>query len=113
VELNDRQPIFIGFKMDSTLRRTLLSLSGSDRKYISDSDPSFLMICRFGKQEYIGKVIEEGLTTDRIDDIRRNVLSILQRICPDMRFPQIMEVLACDREQETARAPTLDAEMES
>jgi hypothetical protein len=52
------------------------------------------MICRLGKDEYVGKTVEERLTTDRVEDIRRNVLSILQRVCPDHRLPETMEILA-------------------
>ena len=38
---------------------------------------------------YVGKVIEDGLTTDRVDDVRRNVLSIVRRLCPDTRLPDV------------------------
>jgi hypothetical protein len=41
-------------------------------------------------------VIEEGLTTERVDDIRRNVLSILQRLCPETRFPATLDIYPCD-----------------
>lgn len=94
MNLTDRSPIFIGFKLDGTLRRALQSLSGSSARYVSTSDPSFLMICRLGKDDYVGKIVEERLTTDRVEDIRRNVLSILQRVVPDHRFPETMEILA-------------------
>ena len=93
MELLQENPVFIGFKMDGTLRRTLQSLTGSDSRYVSQDDPGFLMICKSGKDEYIGKLIEERLTTDRVEDVRRNILSILRRICPDMRFPEIMEII--------------------
>ena len=94
MDLTDRHPLFIGFKLDGTLRRALQSLTGPSARYVSSSDPSFLMICRLGKHEYVGKTVEEHLTTDRVEDIRRNVLSILQRVCPDHRLPETMEILA-------------------
>ena len=91
--LSEQHPIFVGMKMDGTLRRLLRSLEGSDRRYVSDDDPAFLMICRLGDQEYVGKRVDDRLTTDRIDDVRRNVVSILQRLCPDVRLPQHFEIL--------------------
>ena len=103
MELEDRHPIFVGFKMDGTLRRTLHSLTGANAKYVSSDDPSFLMICHLGKDEYVGKVIRERLSTDRVDDVRRNVLSILQRLCPEIRLPQHLEILVC-REAEVRAA---------
>ena len=91
--LSEGHPIFVGMKMDGTLRRLLRGLEGSDRRYVSDDDPAFLMICRLGDQEYVGKRVDDRLTTDRIDDVRRNVLSILQRLCPDVRLPAHFEIL--------------------
>lgn len=96
MELIDRYPIFIGFKMDTSLRRELDGLEGSDRKYVSSDDPSFLLICSRGSDRYVGKLVEERLTTDRVEDVRRNVLSILQRICPETRFPETFVILPCD-----------------
>ena len=91
--VSDDRPLFIGLKLDGTMRRTIRGLTGSDRRYVSEDDPSFLMICRRGEDEYVGKRIDDPLTTDRVDDVRRNVLSILARICPEIRFPEHLEIL--------------------
>lgn len=99
--LSDRHPIFVGYKMDGSIRRRLESLTGPERKYIADGG-DFLRILRFGEDGYVGKVVSERITTDRIDDIRRNVLSILQRLCPDSRFPIHLDILVCDVDGEGA-----------
>ncbi len=96
MELIDRYPIFIGFKMSTSLKRELESLEGSDRQYVSSEDPSFLMICTFAGKHYVGKLVEDRLTTDRVEDVKRNVLSILQRLCPEARFPEVFEILPCE-----------------
>ena len=101
-ELIGDQPIFVGFKMDSSLARQLDALTGPDKRYVSTESSDFLRICRLGGNRYVGKLIHERLTTERVDDIRRNVLSILSRICPDTRFPQHLEILACGPESEPA-----------
>ena len=98
MELIDRYPIFIGFKMDTSLKRELAALEGSDRKYVSKDDTSFLVICTLGGDQFVGKLVEERMTTDRVEDVQRNVLSILQRICPEKRFPQVFQILPCDVE---------------
>ena len=85
-------PLFIGFKLDSSLRRQLEALSGPDRRYVSLDDATFLMICRLGEDHYVGKLIEDRLTTDRVEDVRRNVLSIMRRLCPDVRLPSVLEI---------------------
>jgi hypothetical protein len=102
LELVDGQPIFVGFKMDSSLARQLESLTGPDKKYVSTENSDFLRICVLGGNRYVGKLIHERLTTERVDDICRNVLSILSRICPETRLPQHMEILPCGPES----APT-------
>lgn len=94
--LREKQPVFVGTKMDGQLRRRLESITGADRKYFSPDDTTFLTICKLGDDEYVGKVIDERLTTDRVDDVRRNVLSILQRLSPETRFPQILDIVPCE-----------------
>ncbi len=93
--LADEQPIFIGFKMETSLARELEALTGPDTKYVSADDSTFLRICKLGDKRYVGKLIHERLSTDRIDDIRRNIFSILNRLCPEARLPQKLEIFAC------------------
>ncbi len=104
LDLSDGQSIFVGLRLDSQLRRQLHGLTGPDRAYVSTEDTAFLTICRLGEHEYVGKVVSERLTTERVDDVRRNVLSILQRLCPDTRLPANLEIFAC-RGTERAAPP--------
>jgi len=95
LELSDRNKLFVGLKLDTGLRRQLEAVSGPDRKYVSGEDPAFLRIVSFGDDLYVGKVIDDRLTTDRVDDVRRNVVSILHRLCPETRISETLEILAC------------------
>jgi len=99
LELVDGQPIFIGFKMDTALYRQLQALDGPNKQYVSTVSSDFLRICRMGSDHYVGKLIHERLTTERVEDVRRNVLSILTRLCPETRLPQNFEILACGPEE--------------
>ena len=96
MKLRERQCLFIGTKMDGPIRRRLEAVTGTERKYVSREETTFLTICRHGEDEYVGKVIDEALTTERVDDIRRNVLSILQRLCPETRFKPTLDIFACE-----------------
>ena len=93
MELSSLQPLFIGFKLDGSLRRQLEALTGPERRYVSPDDATFLMTCKKGSDVYVGKLIQDGLSTDRVDDVRRNVLSIMRRLCPDVRLPNVLEIL--------------------
>jgi hypothetical protein len=95
LELLIHQPIFIGFKADTSLRLHLESLSDSDKKYFSREDSTFLRICRVGEDVYVGKLVHESLTTDRVEDIRRNVLSIMRKTGSEARLPVNLRILAC------------------
>ncbi len=94
VELEQDHPIFVGFKLATSLRRQVEALTGSDSKYVSDRDsPDFLSLCRMADKLYVGKLVRERLTTDRVDDVRRNVLSIMRRLFPEERLPEKLEIL--------------------
>ena len=94
-ELLIHQPIFIGFKADNNVRHHLESLNEFDKKYFSPEDSTFLRICRVGEDIYVGKLVHESLTTDRVEDIRRNVLSIMHKIGREIRLPTNLKILAC------------------
>ena len=100
LRLLETQPVFIGFKMDSSLGRQIDALTGPDLQYVSTESSDYLRICKLGKDRYVGKLIHERLTTERVDDIKRNVLSILARLCPETRFPQNLVILACGMEED-------------
>ncbi|MBC7976292.1 MAG: hypothetical protein H7138_15075, partial [Myxococcales bacterium] len=51
----------------------------------------FLRVMEIGdekdKERWIGKIIKPGPAVTEVDDIQRNVLSILRRIAPNARIP--------------------------
>ena len=96
MELSDHHLLFVGFKLDGSLKHQLRSLSGPDAKYVSTDGSAFLRLCTRDKDLYVGKVIDDRLTTDRVEDVRRNVLSIVTRLCPDTRLPTKLEIWACE-----------------
>jgi len=95
LELMFDQPIFVGFKADTALQRYLESLRETDKQYIADDDSAFLRFCRIGEDVYVGKLLHETLTTDRVEDIRLNVMSIMQKLRPAVRCPSNLQILAC------------------
>ena len=94
-ELLIDQPIFIGFKIDNQLREILESLNNSHQKYVSSEDSACLQICNVGEDRYVGKLVGDRLTTDRVEDIRRHILSIIRKIGYEARIPVGLQILAC------------------
>ncbi len=94
LELLIDQPLFVGFKADKTLVRRLEVLSDLDRQYVSTGDAAFLRICHVGEDTYVGKLCD-GLTTDRVEDIRLNVLSIIRKLGHESRLSTNLKIIAC------------------
>lgn len=94
-ELMMGQSIFIGFKVDNQLREKLASLKDTEKKYVSSDSSTFLRLCGAGEDLYIGKVVDERLTTDRVEDIRRHVLSLIRKVGHDTRLPTHLQILPC------------------
>ena len=95
MELLVDEPIFIGFKVSRALRELLESLRDTDAKYVSTDDSGFLRLCSIGEDRYVGKLVHEALATDRVDDIRRNILSILRKVGPAVPLPTTLRIFAC------------------
>ncbi|HYS05775.1 MAG TPA: hypothetical protein VEW47_11345 [Candidatus Dormibacteraeota bacterium] len=107
LELLVDEPIFIGFKASRALRHLLESLGNADKKYVSSEDSGFLRLCSIGEDLYVGKVVHEALATDRVDDIRRNILSILRKLGPAVPLPTTLRIFACRAVNDTY-TPTVD-----
>jgi hypothetical protein len=94
-ELLTDQSIFIGVKVDNHLREKLASLDDANKKYVSTASGGFLRICGIGNDLYVGKLVEDKLTTDRIEDIRRNVLSIIRKVGHEIRLQTQLQLFVC------------------
>src|SRR6188474_2400941 len=83
--------LFFATKIDSKLREGLALSKPGDKKYFDGSSEEFLRIMEIGdekdKERWIGKVIKPGPAVTEVDDIQRNILSILRRIAPNARIP--------------------------
>lgn len=66
---------------------------------MSEESSDNLRLCRLDGDLYVGKLIHDRLTTARVDDVRRNVLSIMQRLFPDVRLPTELGIFPCRADQ--------------
>lgn len=83
--------LFFATKIDSKLREGLALSKPGDKKYFDGNSDEFLRILEIGdekdKERWIGKVIKAGPAVTEVDDIQRNILSILRRVAPNARIP--------------------------
>jgi hypothetical protein len=91
MKLDKSTSLFFATKIDSKLREGLALSKPGDKKYFDGSSEEFLRVMEIGdekdKERWIGKVIKPGPAVTEVDDIQRNVLSILRRIAPNARIP--------------------------
>ena len=91
--------LFFGSKIDSKMREALAQAKPGDRKYFedqsSDTSGEFLRVLAFEDERWIGKVVGGGITVGDVEDIQRNVISILRRIAPGVRTsPTSLKIFA-------------------
>src|SRR5439155_15704393 len=91
MKLDKSCALFFATKIDSKLREGLALSKPGDKKYFDGSSDEFLRVIEIGddkdKERWIGKVIKGGPAVTEVDDIQRNVLSILRRVAPNARIP--------------------------
>lgn len=85
MKLETSRQLFFGCKIDSKLREALAQAKPGDRRYFEDPDSPFLRICKLDEERWIGKVVDGGVSVTDVEDIQRNVVSILRRIAPGVR----------------------------
>ncbi len=91
MKLDKSCSLFFATKIDSKLREGLALSKPGDKKYFDGSSEEFLRVLEIGdekdKERWVGKVIKPGPAVTEIDDIQRNILSILRRVAPNARIP--------------------------
>ena len=97
MKLNKSEQLFFGCKIDSKLREALAQAKPGERRYFEDPNSEFLRVMTIGEERWIGKVVGGGIGVNDVDDIQRNVISILRRIAPAIRTsPASIKIFACD-----------------
>lgn len=71
------------------MREQLEKCPQRDRVFFESSDGRYLTILRTaqrgGDETYVGKIIDAAVALNTMEDVRRNIWSIMQRICPGRR----------------------------
>ncbi|MBZ0234180.1 MAG: hypothetical protein K8M05_17750 [Deltaproteobacteria bacterium] len=85
MKLDKTCSLFFGTKIDSKLREALSQAKPGDKKYFDGTSEDFLRIVELPDEKWIGKVIKPGPVVTEVDDIQRNIVSIMRRVAPTAR----------------------------
>ncbi len=79
---NDTNALFIGMKISDKLRETLDDTKVAMKPFFNNNDPEYLQIVRIGDDEFIGKIAENGVSLESLDNILLNIKTMLRMIIP-------------------------------
>jgi hypothetical protein len=108
MRIENERKLFIGLRVDNKLRDQLNNCPPRDKAYFDGSNPDYLTVVRSPTDVYIGKVLDPGATAVGMDDLKRNLLSILLRIAPGRHREDSVKVFALDDGEPPPDAPTLE-----
>ncbi len=89
MRVDSSRKLFAGVRIDGRMREQLDKCPQRDRVFFESADGRYLTILRTaqrgGDETYVGKILDAAAALNSMEDVRRNVWSILQRICPGRR----------------------------
>ncbi|HLU66863.1 MAG TPA: hypothetical protein VKZ63_11340 [Kofleriaceae bacterium] len=104
MKLSKGERLFFGCKIDSKLREALAQAKPGDRRYFEDPNGEFLRVLSFEDERWIGKVMGGGVNVSDVEDIQRNVISILRRVAPAVRTaPSSIKIFAVSDETDAVQ----------
>jgi hypothetical protein len=96
MRIETERKLFVGIRIDNKMRDQLEHCPARDKMYFDGSDPRYLQVVRAVEDSYIGKAVEAGVAAVSMDDLKRNILSILTRIAPGRHREDGVKVFALD-----------------
>ena|SRR5579883_3518837 len=96
MRVEPHRKLFIGVRIDNKMRDQLDKCPQRDRVFFEAEDGRYLIILRGAEDAFIGKLVDGATPARAMDDVRRNVMSILNRVCPGRRDEDEVKVLATD-----------------
>ncbi|HWO41232.1 MAG TPA: hypothetical protein VNO43_05460 [Candidatus Eisenbacteria bacterium] len=78
--------LFVGIKISSKLQSGLDSPAPGTERYFKENNKEYLQIIEVGQQKLIGRFVENGFPADEIENVSRNVRSIVRLIMSGQRL---------------------------
>lgn len=85
-ELENR--LFVGIKISSKLQMELDRCARGTEHYFKENNPEYLQLVSLGDDKLIGRFLRDGFPVNDIDNVSRNVRSIMTLIAPGYRIAE-------------------------
>jgi hypothetical protein len=76
-KVSSERKLFLGLKLDNTMRRHLENGNAVGRPIFKPGDPACLDLVEEKGELYVGRVIDAGFAVEDLDDLKRNIRSIV------------------------------------
>ncbi len=87
--------LFLGLPIDPTLEAALSRVSPALLEQFTQGGDAYLEFFEQGDLRYLGKAVGPSLATSRIDLVRDNILSLIQRLLPKHHLdPSTIQLIA-------------------
>jgi len=96
MRIEPERKLFVGLRVDNKLRDALAHAPHRDKAFFDGSDPRYLVEIRAVEDSFLGKIIEPAIAVNSLEDVKRNILSILHRITVSRRSEDDIKVFALD-----------------
>jgi len=96
MRIETERKLFVCLRIDNKMRDQLAQAPARDKVYFDGSDPRYLTTIRTTEESYIGKIVDGGTPAVSMDDLKRNLLSILTRVAPGRHRDDAVKVFALD-----------------
>ena len=96
--------LFVGIKISSKLQRELDSCARGTAHYFKENNPEYLQLVNLGNDRFIGRFLTDGFPVNDIDNVSRNVRSIITLIAPGYRIAEDSLRIYTDPEFPDARS---------
>lgn len=80
--------LFVGIKISPKLQRELDQCTRANEHFFKQDKPESLQIVTQGEEKFIGRFVRDGFPVSEIDNVSRNVHSILRLITPGYRLSE-------------------------
>ncbi|MGH7773512.1 MAG: hypothetical protein ACREQA_14905 [Candidatus Binatia bacterium] len=77
--------LFVGMKISANLQADLDNCVRGTEHYLKEDKPEALQIVTLGAEKLIGRFLRDGFPVSDIDNVSRNVRSIVQLVAPRYR----------------------------
>jgi hypothetical protein len=99
MKIDPERKLFVGFKLDSEMRRQHSDGRVAQRPAFKPGDPAHLDLLDVRGDLYMGRILDGGLALDELADLERNIKSIIATTFSLPKASGQLRIFAIDRDE--------------